>query len=245
MLRSNYLKKVSYKNRKNINKAAAAVLRNSVVAARRSTAPPRTGGFYGYGNRRVGTGPEIKTIDSGSVGPQTVFDTAGSVLLINGVAQGDDYNARQGRKIQMQSVLCRISVWEDPNSNFNSGEIGRIMLVYDMQANGVAPTVANILQNSTWDSPNNLDNRNRFKTLYDKEFVMEAANFATAALTNGAPRPRIFKFYKKLNLPVTFSGTGATVGAISTGSLYLLYITANTSNSLISYTNTRVRFVDP
>jgi len=247
MLRSAYLKKIGYKNsRKTIAKAAATVLRNSIVSSRRfPAAPPRSGGFYGYGNRRIGTGPEVKTIDSGSVGPQTVFDTAGDVLLINGVAQGDDYNARQGRKIFMKSCLIRITVYENAGDTYPTGEIGRIMLVYDMQSNGVAPTVANILQTASWDAPNNLDNRNRFKVLYDKEFTTAAAAFAAGALAAGSPAPRIFKIYKKLNLPVTFSGTGATVGAIATGSLYLLYISALSSNKLYSYTNARVRFTDP
>lgn len=204
----------------------------------------RTGGFrtgVGRGVNMSGL-PELKTIDSGSVGP-TNFSTAGAVLLLNGVAQGDDYTNRIGRKITMKSILMRFSVFSQATDNLQTGDILRVMIVYDNQSNGVAPTVANILQTASWDSPQNLDNRDRFLVLADKVFNRPAAIYAAGVITAGQAGAASRKIYRKISLQTQFNGTGATVGSIAGGSVYMLTISAYGAQ-YDYYSNCRIRFTD-
>jgi len=221
--------------------AAAAVsrARAAIVSSRRSYTPIARRGFYGQWNRPGALGPELKTIDVTS-GP-AAFATTGAVLLLNGVATGTDYNTRVGRKILLKSMNFKLSTYI--NSACPNGDIIRTMIVYDTQANGAAPTVANILQTVAWDSPMNLDNRDRFKVLYDKYRSIPAYNYAAGAITTGDFSSPLVKVYKRLSYDVNFSGTGATVGSIATGSVYLLTISFNGSG-VGYYVNSRIRFID-
>lgn len=239
-MRRSIFKKYGSKNKQSAARAAVSAARAAIISARRGYAAPLSRrGFYGQWNRPGQLGPELKTID---VNGFTNFTTAGSVLLLNGVATGTDYNTRVGRKIRLISLLFRLSTdLQAPNPG---GEIFRIMLVYDTQANGVAPTIANILQQSQWDSPINLDNRDRFKVLLDKMYTSGANNYAGGAITTGNFTPVNMKRYQKLNLDVNFSGTAATIGSIATGSIYMLLMSANTSSTVLAYYNSRIRFID-
>jgi len=221
--------------------AAAAVsrARAAIVSSRRAYTPAARRGFYGQWNRPGALGPELKTVDVTS-GP-SAFSTSGAVLLLNGVATGTDYNTRVGRKVLMKSMNFKLSTYI--NSACGTGETIRVMIIYDTQANGAAPTVANILQTAAWDAPMNLDNRDRFKVLYDKFKSVGAYNFTAGAITTGDFFSPLFKVYKKINLDVNFSGTGATIGSIATGSVYLLTISMNGSG-VGYYINSRIRFVD-
>lgn len=226
-----YTKKYSSRKKEAARRAVTAA-RATLIAAGRGT------DMYRPVVRR-GLGPELKTIDISS-GPST-FATAGAVLLLNGVATGTDYNTRVGRKILMKALNFKLSCYI--NSACPNGDIIRCMIVYDSQANGAAPTVANILQTAAWDSPMNLDNRDRFSVLYDKYRSVPAYNYAAGAITTGDFNSPMFKVYKTLSHDVNFSGTGATVASIATGSVYLLTISFNGSG-VGYYVNSRTRFVD-
>lgn len=237
------VKKYGYKSKQQAAAASIKAARATLIAARRSpyTPPIRFGGFRGQWNRGS-IGPELKTIDSGSVGPNTNA-TAGAVLLINGVATGTDYNTRTGRKTVIKSILARISFLTLVSASDNDGEIVRYMLVQDTQPNGAAPTVANILQTATWDAPMNLDNRDRFRVLLDKHWTDSANVYTANVLTQGNTRPSFRTHYLKKTIEVQYSGTGATIGSIASNSIYFLYISCNGS-STVNYANFRVRFID-
>lgn len=185
-----------------------------------------------------GRGPELKTID---VTAFAAFATAGAVALLNGVATGSDYNTRVGRKIRMKSLLFKFSPYI--NAAVPNGDVIRVMIVYDNQSNAAAPTVANILQQAQWDSPINLDNRDRFKVIVDKFLPIDAFNYAAGAITTGSFTPATINEYRKLNMDSQFSGTGATIASINTGSVYLLTISQNGSG-VGYYYNSRIRFLD-
>ena len=88
----------------------------------------------------------------------------------------------------------------------------RILIVYDSQSNNAAPVATDVLTNDTVDGLMNLNNGERFKVLLDKEFQISVSG------NENFP----WKKFKKLNLPVTYSGTGATAGDIQTGGVYML-----------------------
>lgn len=218
---------------------AAQLLRARMAGTPR--APLRSGGFYGVYTRRGRD--ELKTIDTASASANLTL-TAGLVLL-NGVAQGTDYINRIGRRVVMKSLYIRFSLVPNVANSAPVGDFARILLVYDCQSNGAAPLAADIL-NAAADylSPLNLNNRDRFKILHDKVIPMNPNVYTAGALTSGDPVNKTWKLFKKMNMDIIFGGTGATVGSIQTGAIYLLYMSAGaTSYSTLTY-NCRIRFID-
>lgn len=216
---------------------AAALLRGRV--ARIPRAPLRTGGFYGQYNRRGRE--ELKVINVDNI--TAAIPNTGTLVLLNGVAAGSDYTQRVGRKICLKSLLLRCFLYPSSTVSAPIGDIVRILVIYDAQANGAAPSVADILENGSYDGPMTLNNRDRFKVLSDKYYTMNANTYTAGAPTAGSPVTRIHKIFKKMSMDTIFNGTGNTVGAIQSGSLYMLYIGANNNASQLDCYS-RVRFTD-
>jgi len=202
-------------------------------------APLRTGGFYGLYNRRGRE--ELKVIDT-TLTTTNVPNTA-SIFLLNGVAQGTDYTNRIGRKIILKSLLLRSTCVPNTSSNTPAGDVIRFLIVYDCQTNSATPVIGDILQNSSINDPMNLNNRDRFKVVADKYVTLNACQYAAGTLTAGSPRTTQVKIFKKMNLEMIFSGTGATSGSIGTGGLFLVLIAGFNAQSTALWTS-RVRFVD-
>jgi len=200
-------------------------------------APLRSGGFFG--TRR--TMQEKKTVD---VDPTTgLFDTTGTVTLLNGVAVGTDFTDRVGRKILMKSLFIRGCI--GPVDNDTADNASRLLIVYDMQANGVAPAITDVLKSSSPYAQLNLNNRDRFKVLVDKLWNCgKSINTATQAVSN-SPTVYSWKRYIRMSREVLFQGTAATVASIATGSVYLITLGDQAPNggSKISY-SCRIRFTD-
>lgn len=237
------------RKRKYGSTAADNAARKSVRRARANAVKrmgiPATRGFRGeYGKYRR-TYKEKKIIDL-QLAQSFVNDasTAGTGLrLLNGVQQGSDYTERIGRKISMTSVFfrCTVSLAASPNA---ASQVVRLMIVYDEQANNAAAAGTDILTPDTSvESLMNLSNRDRFKVLYDKIRLLSAQGVTDGNLGDKA----YFTKYIKMNLPVVFSGTGATIGAIQTGALYVLFsgtvATAAATRATAAW-ESRVRFID-
>lgn len=221
----------------------AAMQRSSRMAGvnrlRMPRAPPRTGGFYGPTIRRSIN--ERKTID---VDPASyVCDTTGSVTLLNGVATGTDFTDRIGRKITIKSLY--LTGFIAPTDDTITHNMARIIVVYDMQTNGAAPVVTDVLKSSTSTSQINLQNRDRFRILIDKRYCVAKVDNTATQTFSGAPSMHKVQIYKRLNLETLFGGTAATVGSIQTGSIYLITIGSAAANAGSSFTgSSRVRFLD-
>lgn len=183
---------------------------------------------------------ELKVIENAAT--QANFASAGSVALYNGVAQGTDFTNRIGRKVIVKSI--HFKAWVSPATSTDSpGDICRLMLVWDKQANSAAPAVTDILTTADPFSGVNLNNRDRFKVMYDRRVSMNPAVYAANVITGGNPITVYREKFIKCNQEVIFSGTGATVASIQTGSLYLLFIDLNGTLSLLTH-YCRVRFSD-
>lgn len=216
-----------------IKAARAAVLSN------RRLAPPRTGGFWGVRQRVRGN--ELNTIDVDSA--SYVADTTGTITLLNGVATGDDFTDRTGRKIVMKSLYIRGLV---KNVDISSGPcLCRLLVVYDNQANGAAPVILDVLKEATSTSQFNLNNRDRFRIIMDKQYAIGAIdNTATQAYAAG-PSIQVYKLYKKINLETIFSGVTNAIASIQTGSVYVITIGDQAANAGGTFKfTTRIRFVD-
>jgi len=232
--------KYSSKNKQTAARAAVAAARATIIASRRMPRPGtfRTGGF---GPRYPG---ELKTIDTSGEG--LCVSSSDAITLINGVATGNDFTDRNGRKITMKSIFIR--GWlqgQDITNGSPLGNLCRVMLVYDKQANGTVTTQDAILKTKEAQSQLQLNNRDRFVVLADKTVALGTiTNVATQSVA-GSPTCRAIKIFKKVNLDVQFSGTDATISSIATGALYILCVgsQATSDGHKFVYTS-RIRFLD-
>lgn len=188
-----------------------------------------------YSRNQGHAGPELKALDTdiSALG----LDTTGTPLLINGVAQGNDLNNRIGRKFQIKSILIRGNI--RAGSTAVSGRSWRFLVIYDKQCNGTALTTAQVLSANNMGGLQNLDNRERFVILADKMKWVGAPNADNTEVN--------LKLYLKCNLPVTNSGTGATVASIATGSIYVLGcsdVVAGTAAPAPQNLTARIRYKD-
>lgn len=178
---------------------------------------------------------EYKFVDTtlGTSNSPTLVGTAPGTnfMLLNGLKLGTSAFSRIGNKITMKSLYWSLafalsSSDADPGTDTNINNVPvRMMIVYDKQTNGALPGLSDLVTNVTGvdnntaraidvNSPNNLNNKDRFIVLADKRFVLQT----------GGPSSRYIKKYKKLSTAVAYK-SGATVGDVSditSGGLYFI-----------------------
>lgn len=194
----------------------------------------RTGGWRGVPGRRG----ELKYVD---VDQQNNFAETGVGILLNGLAPGTGASQRIGKKVTLKSVQLRLSIVAGTAGVAPFAGMVRCFLIYDKQANATTPTVAQILEKVAGSSPMNMDNRDRFLVIYDRQFALDQA---------GGNQSSQLKMYKRLNLTTVFNaGTAGTVADITSGSLYIVFIgengyTANPTNPPFATWYSRIRYED-
>jgi len=201
---------------------------------------------------RVGVNTELKVQDLATATYQ--INTTGSLTLLAVPIVGADYNARIGRKIRLQSVFIRGYVRTESGPSAVTSAIAqqcRFMLVYDLQPNGAAMTITDLLNTADPSSQLNLNNRDRFRIIADQEFVFDHYNYVTTATQTSQAFGRTiqnFKKYKKLNLEMIFNAVnGGTIADIASGALYMVWIGSNAAGSNTdanAVVSTRVRYSD-
>lgn len=162
--------------------------------------------------------------------------TFSSGQLLNALHQGATAATRIGRKVALRSILVRYSVALAPTST--GGSPARILIVYDKQANGAAPAITDILIGNDFHAPNNLNNSDRFITLFDEisEPISTQNNYSASKV-----------LYRKLGLETIYKDSDAgDITDIITGSIYAFVA----NNSAIGVATgavasiTRIRFND-
>jgi len=181
---------------------------------------------------------ELKAVDTTTA--QNINSTS-AVTLINGIARGDDISDRVGRQITMKSISVRGQMAVTAGTGVD--QAGRVLIVYDKQANAAAPTAAQVISaaGDGYDiyRPPNLENRMRFVILYDRTFRLNASAEPSSV--------QLVTCYRRVNLVTTFnSGDAGTVADIVTGSLYLVSVGNVAAGATAAFLNvaTRVRFED-
>lgn len=165
----------------------------------------------------------------------TAASNAANVTFLNGVAQGVGAGQRVGRMIRMKSLLLR---WMASFAPTTAGASAlRLLVVYDRSSNGAAAAATDILVANTIAAPMNLGNASRFLTLIDE---------LVPCLGGSTPAVAISRFIVLDDLPVEYSGTGATTASIATGAIRMFVwqdgniITADPTVTAYS----RIRFED-
>lgn len=211
---------------------AAAYNRTRVLVAKRTipVALLRSGG------RMPASSTEFKNIDVNGSTAIVAGSANAVVTLLNGVAQGTTATTRLGRRITMRSLLVKADFNVGPTTTGASPI--RVLIVYDCQTNATAPTATDVCVVDQLNSPMNLSNSRRFKTLVDEMIP---------CVGTAGPQSFAWNRYVKLNNAVEFNtGSAGTVGDIQTGSIYMLVWTNGTFTVAAPTASifTRVRFSD-
>lgn len=219
--------------------ARQAVARARTILRGRTLGPAGSRGYYGV-RSRMSRG-ELKTVDVDQSAYQA--DTTGTVTLLNGIATGTDFTNRIGRKVLLKSIY--IKGWLSNTDTTTANTMCRLAIVYDSQSNAAAPAITDVFKSINGTTHLNLDNRDRFRILYDKHYALASVdNTATQAIA-GSPTIFPVKLYRKLNLEEQFSGIAATIGSISTGAIYMMTFSSATPTNGGAFTvSTRIRFQD-
>jgi len=201
----------------------------------------RTGGYYG---RFAGAGMEAKFFD---VAHTFTIDNTSEVPAtgqLSTIAQGNTESTVVGRKYTVTSIQGKWVLQLLPASAaVPCASTYAIYLVQDTQCNGAAATVADVfVGGAAVTGHRNLSNSQRFKIL--KKWTGSMAPSA-GATSNLNAQNKYIEFYKKVNIPIEFSGTGGALSDNRSNNLFLIAGAVGTADDLIAVSGTtRLRFTD-
>lgn len=156
------------------------------------------------------------------------------IQLVN-IAIGDSGSQRDGNQLKAVGIYLKY-LWTIDASATNTQV--RVLLVHDKQTNGAIFTGADVLADvSAIDniiSPYNLDNKYRFRILYDRVHQMN----------NGGNQSVTAKKFIKLNEKLRYDNAAAAISSLTSSSYSLLIMSSESSNYPLITLHSRLRFVD-
>lgn len=174
---------------------------------------------------------KMLTTYSGAYANISPLTTSANCGYLNGIAQGDNQNTRDGNVIRAKSLLVRYSIQVNASS---SNEQVRVTIFRDRRTEGDHPVNYDLFEDIDAGSSGyhiasplaTTNNPGRFDILYDKLHYLDPTNL-----------PRQFfveKFFPLNNKRIRFIGTQSTEGSAGPGSLYICIqgtVVANISQS--------------
>lgn len=180
---------------------------------------------------------ELKAIDTTVAGANARADTTGDIALLNGCARGDDINERVGRQITIVGLQLKATSLVTAGTGVD--QTHRLLIVVDKQANATAPAITDVLDAVSTTAFPKLENRNRFRILYDKSWVLSASAEAQSS--------KMVNVNIKGPIKVTFNnGDAGTIADITTNSIYALILgteARGVTAGAIAF-RCRVRYID-
>lgn len=162
----------------------------------------------------------------------TTQTNVATIAPLSYIAEGDDYNSRDGHSILTQGMLFRMRMTANSTAVVN---FIRVMVFIDKEMNGTAPVVGDILEATTdYLSPIQHDAGKRFKILFDRIFSLDYNGRGTAAINK----------WFRINHHIKYTGTTAAAASSKEGQLYVLTLSDNTSNPPGYSWYNRIRFTD-
>lgn len=165
----------------------------------------------------------------------TGVDTTGAIIPMTLIAQGDDFEDRNGRQIKIISMTGNMNVTQ--NSSATNTQL-RAILFIDKEQNGTIPLVSGV-DDGVLDSANvyslrNMNQTRRFVTLFDKIFSLSATGSTNSTIRR----------YKKLMLKVRYDGTAASQANQKENNIYLLLLSNEATNTPTVKYQFRFRYID-
>jgi hypothetical protein len=186
----------------------------------------------------TGFNQEIKRLDIATNSAVVTFN--GSVTSSSLIAEGNDFNQRDGHSVKAIGMELRAQA--SANSAAGIGGViantGRLILFMDLEQQGVQPTPAQLLEivgfGTTPCSPFQHDNTERFVILDDWFFAVGV----------GGPMIATHQARIPLDSHIRYSGAAATDAAAREGHLYVCLIGDEAVNGPVMDVVTRLAYVD-
>ncbi len=165
-------------------------------------------------------------------------DQNGSITCISQLAQGTNVGNRIGDSVRVQrlSLLGRAAV----SSSVTSYSMTRIIVFRDMEGQGTAPVVSDVLESvGSSAAP-----RQPYDWLNRKRFSILADWFMPLTALSGGSSVREFSFDVDLAKHVLYRGTTAAAASDGEGSIYVLSVSDEATNTPSIVATTRITFTD-
>jgi hypothetical protein len=213
--------------------------------------PKRFKGYYrraGYYGRATLQGEkkffEVRRAENTPATTGTIFDDS-----LNEVAQGAAENERVGRKMTITDLLIHFQLRVTTSTTASAvADSFRYIVYVDKQANGAAATPGQILEAGGAGVDIRcfrlLENASRFRILYDKIHSIESNGGGVGAADNSVPKARHFSVYKKLKLPIEFSGATGAIAEIRSNNIGVLILSTNAAANCVTGYTARIRYTD-
>jgi len=245
------------------NRKATAYSRSKAarsVAHRSARGPKASHGFTPLASWKRGKGikGETKAVDLATATYNFTTTTSTAGVGLNFMSAGSSFFNRIGRKVAMQSLYVNGLLGAINPALAAVDEYVRMIVVYDAQTNGVAPTWAQVVQAYTQAGASsnlvtdgvNLDYRDRFRIILDKRILLPGAIVTTGAMVAPGPFPTsceltIQEFRKLNNLETQFKADSSpgVIGDIATGGLF--FLVQGSIGGQYAFTGTfRLRYTD-
>ncbi len=194
--------------------------------------------------------PELKVIVTSFDGT-TDWSTTPVTQLLNGVAQGLDYNNRIGNSIRLVAVDVDLTIRTTVAAA--GPTFVQAVLLVDTQTEGAVPPSADVFQSGVTllalaAVPNPVTAPDRFAIVHAEKFHLVIGDGVTTAIrVFGGPSVHHIKFRKSLveqNCHTYYQSTTGAITSISRGSMYLIGVSSEATNTPIVYGHVRVWFED-
>jgi len=171
---------------------------------------------------------EVKSLDTIST---YSGNAAGFVIPQTALAQGADYNQRDGISIKAVSIESRLTL--DGNAAANFDDV-RIVYFIDTQNQGTTPAVTDLLEATDVRSAFNHINLHRFVILVDDMFTLSLGGPTAKASTHRLP----------LDHHVKYTGAASAAANLREGNVFFMLISQQAVNTCYLRLYTRFSFVD-
>lgn len=205
------------------------------------------------------TGSEIKAIDIANASYAfKAIATPPTMTLLNGVQVGAAFYQRIGSRIEMRNLHIRGNIVNLATAAANT--YLRMIVYYDRQPNAGAVAITDLLQSrdqtgaaaTTAVSEINLDQRDRFVIIRDKQWHGPSVTNTAGVQTNGPSFPGqdqewdINEFIKLKDLTTHYksSSNPTTIADINTGALFVTFVTDSNDSAWAAAVGFRLRFND-
>ncbi len=199
------------------------------------------GGKYSKFQKKLLRLKENCFIDNDTLSPGPVSGTS-SIVLMNGVAQGDTRITRDGQDIYIMSVQYKASILLPVTSLQDSNY--KVFLVQKDDVRGATIAITDLFKT---DSINAMRAINNSKNLHILKQWNRKLKYSGAPAADDIVSKQRFEFYYKFKVPLRtkYSGTGATITSIDRNGLFLVFMTSSIVTHAITFTGqSRVIFKD-
>lgn len=159
------------------------------------------------------------------------ISNSGTVSPVSSIAQGLDYTNRVGDSIKIQSMEFKFR-WQIGASATKT--FVRVLCLRDLDGYGTTPAVTDILQAADVLSPFNCLNITRFSILYDEVEVLTSVDTTASVGAYLTPHAGHIKYL----------GSAASSASNGKGSVYMLFLSSEATNTPRVDFYSRIYFTD-